>query len=177
MVSSRERIKAFDKKLLKSGEYSVILSRLPAYIFELLLIVIATSGDKLSEMDVFIVMYAWGLTFYIAPYLNIWENRKNVSIYEVLKSLPVNQWDIFKVRVEYIAKLLLSRFLIMLGLQIPGFMMTGKILKENMINSLAAIGWAALVLTIYALPGISNYRSNKQIKWKAKQGGIMWKKM
>lgn len=170
MVSSRERIKEFDKKLLKSGEYFVTISRLPAYICEILLLIIAISGDKLSEIDYCIVMYAWGLTFYIAPYLNIWENRKNVSIYEVLKYLPVNQWDIFKVRVEYIAKLLLIRLGVMLGLQIPVFMMTGKIVKENMINSLAAIGWAAVILIIYVLPGISNYRCNKQIKRKVKQG-------
>ena len=166
MESSRERIRKFDKELIESREYPVWFYRMPAYFMEMLVFFIALSGDSIKEMNGLIWAYCWGLSFYIAPYMGIIEKQKLISIYEVLKYVPVNNWDIFKVRIEYIVKILSQRLLVMLVLQILFFVFTGRIVKNNIINSLITIGRSALVLTIYVLPVIHNYHYSRPIKKK-----------
>lgn len=163
MKNSREIIKAFDKELLKGMEYPAVLYKLPAYFLEMLLPLISLFGEPLKEVFVFIFLYIWGISFYVVPYVSIWEKQKQVSIYEVLKYLPVDEWDIFKVRIEYIAKLLLKRLLIMLVLQIPVIIYTGRIVRENIINSLVTVGVAAVVLILCVLPSMNKYRFGKII--------------
>ena len=153
------QIMEFDRKLVKSRDGMAVIERLAEYGIEALgmCMVLVSYVEGVGETDVFsifisIIWLTLGLSIRFGVYTIIVENNKRVSIYKILNYLPVNIWDVFKVRLYYLRKLLFHRLVVLWVLQLPVIAYTGEIRLENTLYSLVIMILTGIWVGISVMP-------------------------
>lgn len=82
----------------------------------------------------------------------IYEERHSISIYQLLKKIPVNPRDIFKVRLSYLWKMLYKRLIIFYILQLPFLVYHNKVTIVNIMYPIAVIVLAGVGCIFFIRP-------------------------
>ncbi|MBQ4529619.1 MAG: hypothetical protein IJA36_03250 [Lachnospiraceae bacterium] len=148
------KIMEFDQKLVKSESTEILLKML-GYFIEVtgLFFVLLSYGEE--DYGSYLLGAFWiylGIYLHLYVYIGITENNKRVSIYGLLRYLPINIWDVYKVRLYYIGKILLKRFLLLAGFQLPIIAYTGKVALENILTPVLTILVVGILCVISVLP-------------------------
>ena len=123
----KKTILEFDKKMLAEREYHSNLQKMVSYFYEivsipLIVIIAATGGMKYKEVANIMfwmsIFYVAGILGHLKPYMIVGEKGRSFIIYEILQYVPVKAWDIFRVRLTYVTKIVLCRALCMIVLEV-----------------------------------------------------------
>lgn len=159
-----EKIKSFDREFREAGEYPSFFPRFVAYLVEFCIIPVLTimivernvDGVSLSEVIV-VLLYSCFFSFHLCNYINCNEGdgaeaKEKVNVYTLLQFMPVSTWDIFKVRLYYLLKLLYKRVILMWVLQVPFCWYRQSVTLENILYPLILYFIVFLVSVIYIYP-------------------------
>lgn len=119
---SIDKIKQFDQNLIIANKNQVAKNKMSKYISLIIVVLLfifepATSFYTKTQSLVFVVKGIFIFTtihFDLCPYIYIYENRENISIYKKLKYLPINLNDVVKARWKYLKKSVLKIMIICL---------------------------------------------------------------
>ncbi len=156
-----EKIKEFDRKLIEKKGKVWEAAEMPRMFKNVLgvagcFIMIIPVQYLLSDFNFGVVFASWviimGISLYLQTYTIVIENKKNISIYEKLKFMPVSQIDIFKVRLGYLGKECVRFFVVALLIQIIGAALAKQIDIRNLLYPLFVMLSVFLLLLTSLIP-------------------------
>ena len=145
-----DRVKKFDRMLEKIEDYKFVMSKFVMY----LCLVLGCSWMliPLNRGEPFFCLISYYIIFFgIACYLKSYGcAEKGTSIYMVLRWMPVDKKEIYKVRREYLDRLVLKVAIVIFLLQQVGALLDHSWNVWNIVYPLAIAGliWLSGVLNI-----------------------------
>ncbi|MBE5961881.1 MAG: hypothetical protein E7256_10985 [Lachnospiraceae bacterium] len=151
------QIKEFDKRLRKTEDVSFVIAKCMGWIFGVIgcfLMILPLSGNTIGEMLdnlalLPIFLLSMTVLIYLSPYMRIKQGGRTVSIYKILKFLPVGKEEICQVRMEYLNHLVLRIGVIIFIMQQAGAMIDKSSSIGNVLYPLVVTGAAWLAGYIY----------------------------
>lgn len=136
-----EQVREFDKKLLQIREYEWWFYQIPMWVIEgaAFLFFVCVQGEWGIQKYAATIFYAWCVSMQLKPYITVYQKGERISVYELLSFFPVNEKDIFKVRLQYVKEKLWKRFVILLLWQVIMIFYHGEVQVENIINPILMI--------------------------------------
>lgn len=151
-----DKVREFDEKILRMDSDKILLRRMAAYFFEFLIgiavLLFCYESNWQAMHWVVAVNYSFAIKIHIDVYMIIYEEQHSISIYQLLKKIPVNPRDIFKVRLSYLWKILYKRLVIFYILQLPFLAYHNKVTVVNIVYPIAVIGIAGISCTFFIRP-------------------------
>ena len=128
------QVKEFDKRLKKTEDVSFLMAKVMTLIFGTFgcfLMLLPLTGSNINAMvenlALFpILLLGMAVLVYLSPYMHMNQNGKNVSIYKMLRFLPVERKEICQVRKEY-----LNKFIVKIGIISFTFQQIGAVLDHS----------------------------------------------
>lgn len=136
-----EQIREFDKKLLQKREYDWWFYQVPLWAIEgaALLFWLCVQGEWGMEKFVATMFYAGCVSIQLKSYMTVYQKGEGISVYELLSFFPVNEKDIFKVRLQYVKEKMWKRFVILVLCQLAIIFYHGEVQVENIVNPIYMI--------------------------------------
>ena len=103
-----EKVRAFDRELVRQNEYAMMMTRVISYIFGFFGVLFAclAIGDFQERWLPFaaVALYMQAVQWYLRPFMLLQDQKKkNISIYEQLRFTPARRNEIAAVRREYLS--------------------------------------------------------------------------
>lgn len=145
-----DRVKKFDRMLEKIEDYKFVMSKFVMYLCLVLgcswMLIPLNRGESFFWLISYYIIF-FGIACYLKSYGCA---EKGTSIYMVLRWMPVDKKEIYKVRREYLDRLVLKVAIVIFLLQQVGALLDHSWNVWNIVYPLAIAGliWLSGVLNI-----------------------------
>ncbi|MBQ3512774.1 MAG: hypothetical protein IJA32_03090 [Lachnospiraceae bacterium] len=145
-----DRVKKFDRMLEKIEDYKFVMSKFVMYLCLVLgcswMLIPLNRGEPFFWLISYYIIF-FGIACYLKSYGCA---EKGTSIYMVLRWMPVDKKEIYKVRREYLDRLVLKVAIVIFVLQQAGALLNHSWNVWNIVYPLATAGliWLSGVLYI-----------------------------